>query len=383
MLTDELKQELEKQQYRIVGNHTTIKPCHWTKEMIKGRGECYKYTFYGIRSHRCLQMSTALSCANRCLFCWRGHKEPVTENWEGPIDDPKKILSESIKAQEQILIGFKGNDKINQKMFQEACQPKHVALSLIGEPIIYPRLNEFLSICNKKGISTFMVTNGQYPKEMNDMKQVTQLYLSVDAPNKDLLKKIDVPLFKDYWERLIESLKILAKRKDRTAIRITLIKKLNDIEPKNYAELIKKGNPDFIEVKGYVAVGASRERLSTENMPLHEEVVEFAKKIVEFLPDYELNAEHIRSRVALLTHKKYKKEIVDENGNKKIQWNTWIDFKKWEKLVNHDKENNGVEWNEYSSKTPSVHIGISGKGTKDAETPHSKKKLKLKEDLYY
>jgi len=367
MLTDELRKDLEKQQYRIVGNHSTVKPCHWTKSMMKGEGECYKYTFYGIRSHRCLQMSTALSCANRCLFCWRGHKEPVTESWEGPIDDPEMILNESIKAQGDILVGFKGNDKVSPKMFEEACNPKHVALSLIGEPIIYPKLNKYLDLCNKRGISTFMVTNGQYPKAMDDMNQVSQFYLSVDAPNKELLRKVDVPLFKDYWERLNLALDILANRKDRTAIRITVIKGMNDIEPENYAKLINKGNPDFVEIKAYVCVGASRDRLTIDNMPMHEEVIEFTKKIAKHLPDYELNAEHIRSRVALLTHKKYK----DESG----QWNTWIDFDKWEKLSTEDSENKGIDWNEYNMKTPKSFIGISGKGTKDIVSPHQKKKL--------
>lgn len=371
MLTDELRKDLERQQYRIVGNHSTVKPCHWTKSMMKGEGECYKYTFYGIRSHRCLQMSTALSCANRCLFCWRGHKEPVTKTWEGPIDEPEMILNESIKEHADILVGFKGNSKVSKKMFEEATDPKHVALSLIGEPIIYPRLNEYLDLCNKRGISTFMVTNGQYPKAMNEMNQVSQLYLSVDAPNKELLKKIDVPLFEDYWERLEKSLDILAKRKDRTAIRITIIKDMNDVEAENYAKLIAKGNPDFVEIKGYVFVGASRERLTKENMPLHEEVIEFSKKIAEYLPDYELNAEHIRSRVALLTHKKYKQK----NEFEKTEWNTWIDFKKWEKLSTEDIENKGIEFTEYNEKTPENFIGISGKKTEDIMTPHKKKKL--------
>ena len=42
-----------------------------------------------------------------------------------------------------------------------------------------------------------------------EMSPVTQLYVSVDASTKESLKKIDRPLFRDFWERFIESLKAL------------------------------------------------------------------------------------------------------------------------------------------------------------------------------
>ena len=41
---------------------------------------------------------------------------------------------------------------------------------------------------------------------------VTQLYVSVDASTKDSLKKIDRPLFKDFWPRFIDSLKALGEK---------------------------------------------------------------------------------------------------------------------------------------------------------------------------
>ena len=55
---------------------------------------------------------------------------------------------------------------------------------------------------------------------------VTQLYLSIDAPTKKLLKEIDNPLFEDYWERMNKSLEYLSKKRERTAIRLTAIKDL-------------------------------------------------------------------------------------------------------------------------------------------------------------
>lgn len=39
--------------------------------MLRGRGGCYKHTFYGIQSHRCMESTPSLACANKCIFCWR------------------------------------------------------------------------------------------------------------------------------------------------------------------------------------------------------------------------------------------------------------------------------------------------------------------------
>ena len=65
---------------------------------------------------------------------------------------------------------------------------RHVALSLTGEPITYPKINEMIDDFHKRKISTFMVTNGQYPEAMKNLKKVTQLYLSVDGTNQKQLK---------------------------------------------------------------------------------------------------------------------------------------------------------------------------------------------------
>lgn len=37
----------------------------WTKSMLRGRGGCYKHSFYGIESHRCMEMTPSLACANK------------------------------------------------------------------------------------------------------------------------------------------------------------------------------------------------------------------------------------------------------------------------------------------------------------------------------
>jgi len=243
MLTAAAKAELEKQQYRIIGTHSAVKTCGWTKTMIRGQGGCYKLKFYGIMSNQCMQMTTSISCANRCTFCWRGYKAPVSKEWKWEIDDPQQIYEESIRAHHKLLVGFGGSEGANKTAYEKSKIVKHVALSLTGEPIIYPRINELLKRFNKEGVSTFLVTNAQYPEQIRDLQPVTQLYCSLDAPEIKLLKEVDKPLFADFWERLNQSLEYLAQKKGRTCIRLTVIKGINDKMLDKYAEMINKGNP--------------------------------------------------------------------------------------------------------------------------------------------
>ncbi|NQV08656.1 4-demethylwyosine synthase TYW1 [Candidatus Woesearchaeota archaeon] len=333
-LNERYVKSLEKQQYRFVGNHSAVKICGWTKSHIRGNGGCYKYKFYGIRSHQCLQMTTSMYCANRCMFCWRGAKAPVSDKWYGPVDDINDIIKGSIQAQMSLLEGFKGSETANKQLINEMQNVRHVALSLIGEPVTYPKLNELLDEFHKRKISTFIVTNGQFPDDIKKLKYVTQFYLSVDAANEKTLKKVDVPLFKDYYKRLLKSLDIMKKKPFRTCIRITVIKDVNDDDLKGYKELIERGQPDFIEVKSYMHVGASRKFLKRENMPLHSYVVEISKKLNKILPDYEIISEHVPSRVTCFIRKELKKK-------------QYLNFKKFFEMTDKKQEPIAIK---YSSK---------------------------------
>lgn len=316
MLNNEAKKDLTRQAYRLVGEHSAVKTCGWTKNMIRGKGGCYKFKFYGIRSHQCMQMTTSISCANRCTFCWRGYKAPVSKEWIWGVDDPDFIIEESLKQHHDLLIGFKGNEKANKKVYEQSNDVRHVALSLTGEPITYPLINEICKAFHKRKISTFLVTNGQYPEQIKKLEKVTQLYISVDAPNKELLKEIDKPLFTDFWERLLACLDEMNKKEYRTCIRLTMIKEKNMCDIHGYKELIERGDPNFIEVKGYMFVGASRQVLSIKNMPRFEEVKEFGSELEKALSDYEIVSEHKPSNVVLLAKKSFNKK-------------TWINFEKF------------------------------------------------------
>lgn len=334
--------ELEHQQYRFVGNHSAVKVCGWTKNMLRGEGGCYKFKFYGIRSHQCMQMTTNLSCANRCSFCWRGTKAPVAKEWDWAIDDPAFIVKESLAAHHTLLAGFGGNEKVSKQAFEQSKHVGHVALSLTGEPIAYPKINELCETFHRQRVSTFIVTNAQYPEAIKNLKTITQLYLSLDAPDQKILKELDIPLFPDYWERYIQSIDTVAKKKYRKAARLTVVKGINDVQHEKYAELIKRGGFDFVEVKGYMHVGESRERLERTHMPDFDYVKEFGLRVLEFLSDdYEFASEHKPSDVILLAKKKF-------HGK------TWIDFEKFFELMNvtHPPENLDAE--KYSVGTQNV-----------------------------
>ena len=94
---------LQKQGYKIIGSHSGVKLCRWTKSMLRGRGGCYKHTFYGIASHRCMEMTPSMACANKCVFCWRHHKNPVAREWRWITDQPDFILDQAISKHQQMI----------------------------------------------------------------------------------------------------------------------------------------------------------------------------------------------------------------------------------------------------------------------------------------
>ncbi len=309
MLPKKVKDLLKKQHYALVGNHSAVQICRWTKKSILDQDICYKQKFYGINCHRCCQMTPSVAwCQHRCIFCWRAIEYTLGDKMLKEIDDPKEIIDGCIKAQRKQLIGFMGNKKANKIKLQEAFYPKHFAISLAGEPTIYPKISELIKELHKRKISSFLVTNGMLPEVLEKIELPTQLYVSVDAPNEELYKKIDRPVT-GRWENLIKTLKLLPKLNTRTVIRITCIRNMNMVEPENYAELIKMAKPMFVELKGYVAVGFSRERLGVDFMPKHFEVKEFAEKICKE-SKYKIIDEKENSRVVLLMKEDRKDRIM-------------------------------------------------------------------------
>lgn len=295
-------EKLESSGYRFVGshNHAAAKICHWTKQSILDNGVCYKEKFYGIESHRCLQMAPAVpNCQQKCEFCWRDLSYTQTQ-WEGEYDDPKTIIDEAVKAQNNLLCGFFGNDKANKEKLEESKTPTNAAISLAGEPMLYPEIDELIAEFNRRNFTTFVVSNGQCVDKLKNLEnEPYQLYLSLDAPTKKIYNDVCQPQISEGWDNLNQSLDTLASFNSRTCIRTTCVKGRNMTNPEKYAELIKKANPDFVEIKAYMCVGSSRHRLTPDNMPTFDEVKSFAQKIGENCGKKIVNESEV-SRVVLL-----------------------------------------------------------------------------------
>ena len=287
---------LKKHGYHLAGTHSAVKTCLWLNKSIRSEGACYKSKFYGMASHRCIQMTPTLVCNHRCLHCWRAVEVPVEAPpvWDSPEEIVKKISIEH----RRLISGYGGSGFMDKTRWKEAFSPKHVAISLSGEPTIYPYLPELIEEFHKNDMTTFVVTNGTNP-EMVEKIRPTQLYISLNAPDELIYERACSPLWKS-WESIRRSLEILKRSRTRTAVRITLTKDVNMVDPQGYAHLIKLAEPDYVELKAYMHLGFSRKRLSEGNMPSHDEVLDFSRKVAQAL-DYRVADDSRGSRVVLLS----------------------------------------------------------------------------------
>ncbi len=308
-ILDPAKATLSKQGYHLVA-HGAVKPCLWLNRSLRGGDQCYKHHFYGISSHRCVQMTPTLSCNHLCLHCWRPIDEPVAPpaSWM----EPKKLLDGILREQQRILSGYGGAKTTDFTRLGEAQQPAHVAISLMGEPTLYPYLDELIREIGKRGMTSFLVTNGTRPEVLEGLRP-TQLYLSLNAPEEDLYKRISSPSSPGLWEMIKESLCVLRDSPSRTVVRMTLARGLNMDDPESYARLLEMAEPDFVEAKAYMHLGRSRARMNRDAMPEHSEIMNFARAL-SIAMAYALADEVPLSRVALLDSEKRSRIISDENS---------------------------------------------------------------------
>ncbi len=312
-LNDKLIKSFETKHYGIVGKHSAVAICSWNKKSLLGLGECYKEKFYGANTHRCAQITPAVVwCEHNCLHCWRPMEmfAPPTK-FKEPFDLPDEIIEGVIKERKKLLTGFGGNDKVERKKYEESLEPDHWAISLSGEAALYPHLPELIKKIKEREITrtVFFVTNGQEPemiqKLINEKSEPTQIYVSLLAPDEKLYKEICLPFYKDGWDRLMKTFENWKRMNSRKVLRITQIKGMNE-NAKEFANMIEKSETDFVEIKAYMFLGYSRNRLKKENMPTHEEVKEFTKEIMEHLVNYEWEDEDEKSRITLLKNKNTK-----------------------------------------------------------------------------
>jgi tRNA wybutosine-synthesizing protein 1 len=297
---------LKKQKYHLIGKHSAVKGCKWLHESIVNNRSCYKQKFYGIQSHRCIQMTPSLYyCTQQCLFCWRAQSGDLQVTWDemkNPNKDtPEDIVEGCFKAQQRIVSGYKGNEKTDWRKFQEAQRPKQVAISLTGEPTLYEPLGDLLGLFHQKGLTTFLVTNGTLPSKLGKLSQEpTQLYVSVCAPNQQVYQQVCRPQFPKAWEKLNDTLGLLQSFRCPTVVRMTMVKGHNMSLIEGYAKLVEKANPTYIEAKAYMHIGFSNLRLGFDCMPSHLEVKELAEQLA-LQTGYRVINEAPESRVVLLS----------------------------------------------------------------------------------
>ena len=169
MVTPLIRKSLEKQGYKLIGSHSGVKLCRWTKvkiptsikaflfcmfqSMLRGRGGCYKHTFYGIESHRCMETTPSLACANKCVFCWRlvisywvsilcltfrGLIDIIVIQWERPGNGKRMMPKLWFKEQSTIITKWSIPSKVYQVYYRVDWQKVRWYSSLV-----YRSMNSF------------------------------------------------------------------------------------------------------------------------------------------------------------------------------------------------------------------------------------------------
>jgi len=311
-IPDPLLKLLVRQKYHLAGQHSAAKLCHWADSSLKGGEGCYKNKFYGIASHRCLQCTPVLLfCNHACVFCWRMMPERSLKFDDMPCkkfewDSPEKIAGGLVKAQQDIVSGYGGNAKVARGRYQEALSPRHVALSLTGEPAMYPHLERLLQEFHARGMTTFLVTNGTFPEREEKWKTYpTQFYVSMVAPNEEVYRQAIRPASAGLWKKYLQTLGLMPGigKKTRTVLRMTLARGVNDSDLEGYASQIKLAKPHYVEVKSMVFVGGARQpgrKLSLGSMLSMDEIKALAAELAK-MTGYRISGSHSPSRVVLLS----------------------------------------------------------------------------------
>jgi len=291
MIPEEFLSILRRQKYHVVGSHSAVKKCRWLHEsLVRGR-HCYKEEFYGIASHRCMQLTpTVAYCNQGCLWCWRimaGEVNPSFDESRIPSpDDAASIVDGCLGEQRRILSGYKAQVKsrrIGAEKYEEACEPRHAAISLAGEPTLYPFIGALISEFMGRGFTTFLVSNGTNPKALGEIDEPTQLYVTLGAPTEEIYGKVCRPSRPGLWHELLMSLEMLRTFSCPTVVRLTLAKGMNMFAPKEYAKLILRAEPTYVECKAAMSVGYGSQvgRMGYENMPSFQEVRDFSGELAD------------------------------------------------------------------------------------------------------
>tara|TARA_B110000116_G_scaffold2794_1_gene2499 strand:+ start:115 stop:873 length:759 start_codon:yes stop_codon:yes gene_type:complete len=231
---------------------------------------------------------------------------------EQKVAEPKDIMSKLMEERRKLIVGHFGDPKQDKQKIEESLTPSHYAISLSGEPTMYPKLPGLIKYLKSLEAtkSIFLVTNGQEPEMIQRLADEdalpTQLYLSTNASDYNSFLKINRPKYDDSWERWNRTLEMLAELDTRTVLRVTLIKDWNDSEEmmSGFTSIFEKSNAHFVEMKSYMHIGRSTNRLEYENMVDMNDIRSFSEQITKSSDRFEVMDESEISRIVVLQNKK-------------------------------------------------------------------------------
>lgn len=224
------------------------------------------------------------------------------------VAEPETIVANLMEERRKLIMGHYGDPKQDKRKLDESLFPSHYAISLSGEPTMYPKLPQLIKYLKTlpETKSIFLVTNGQESEMLQKLADEdalpTQLYLSTNAPNEGVFQIINKPRYRDSWKRWNASLGMLSKLNTRTVLRITLIRDYNfkDELISEFAEMLKRASPHFVEIKSYMHVGRSTNRLEYSNMLEMSEVRRFATDLANKSEIFSVMDESVVSRIVVL-----------------------------------------------------------------------------------
>ena len=113
------------------------------------------------------------------MIPWKCNQQNVAE--------PEEIMTKLMAERKKLIMGHYGDPNQDKKKLDESLLPNHYAISLSGEPTMYPKLPELIKYLKSLEAtkSIFLVTNGQEPEMIHKLADEdalpTQLYLSTNA----------------------------------------------------------------------------------------------------------------------------------------------------------------------------------------------------------
>jgi tRNA wybutosine-synthesizing protein 1 len=67
-----------------------------------------------------MEATPSLACANKCVFCWRHHKNPVGREWRWKVDDPAMIVEEAVSKHQNMIKELRGMPGVKEERWLDA-----------------------------------------------------------------------------------------------------------------------------------------------------------------------------------------------------------------------------------------------------------------------